>query len=280
MTPKAINDLVRLALKEDAAGHDITTLNTVSAKATCRAAIVAGEKAIVCGTQLAAAAFRQLDSRTRVRIHTADGKPVVRGQTVLEISAKIRAVLSAERTALNLLGYASGISTLTRSYTRAAGRKDVAILDTRKTLPGLRDLARLAVRTGGGVNHRLNLAEMVMIKDNHRAVLGRRTLAEVIHQIRKSSRKKIIIEVDNLNQFKEALAAKPDIILLDNMTPARLRQAVQLKHRLKSRAALEASGGINLKTVRRTAQTGVDRISIGALTHSAPGINFSLEIIS
>ena len=278
MNITAINTIVRTALKEDAAYHDITTQTTIDRHSRSIARIIAGEKGVLCGTALVIAVFRTLDPKASFQLHAKEGQHFSKGKKVLTVKARTRAILSGERVALNLLSYASGIATLTSQFVKAAGAQNVKIMDTRKTLPGLRVLARMAVRCGGGVNHRFDLADMVMIKDNHRTVLNGSPLAAVIQQVRRKTSKKIIVEVDRLNQFREVLDAHPEVILLDNMTPQQLHQAVMIKRRGKYRTALEASGGITLQTIHKIAQTGVDRISIGALTHAARGIDFSLEI--
>ena len=204
---------------------------------------------------------------------------MARRTTVATVTGKARALLTGERTALNFLGHLSGIATYTQKFVQRAGKR-VQILETRKTSPGLRFPEKYAVCCGGGHNHRLDLHEMLVIKDNHRQLCAQRlSIAKMIRSLRKKTRKKIIMEVDNLNQFRLALSAKPDIILLDNMRPALMRRAVRLRDCQKGRKVLlEASGGVHLNTVRQVALTGVERISVGSLTHSPMSVDVSMEI--
>ena len=195
------------------------------------------------------------------------------------IRAKTRAVLSGERTALNFFGRLGGIATQTRRFVNAVSGTGCAILDTRKTTPTLRDLERYAVRCGGGQNHRFDLQEMVMIKDNHRTACRPEVdIAGAIRIVRAKTRRRIVAEVEDLEELAAALLAAPDIILLDNMRPAMVGQAVAIRNRLNKSIQLEASGGITLRNVARYARAGVDRISLGALTHSAPSVDVSLEL--
>lgn len=276
----SINTLIKTALNEDKARQDITTRILVAPDQQSRAVIIAREGGIVCGTAIVKEAFRRLDRRIRVVAHLRDGQSTKKGQKIFSIQGKTRAILSAERTALNFLSHLSGIATLTSRFVRQVRGLKAQILDTRKTTPGLRLLEKMAVACGGGRNHRLDLSDMVLIKDNHRVAEHKYlTLRQAIKLARQKTRRPIEVEVDNLNQFTQALAAEPDIILLDNMTTTQLAKAVRIRAKLKSRCRLEASGGINLHNVRAVARTGVDRISIGALTHSVKSIDFSLEFL-
>jgi len=195
----------------------------------------------------------------------------------MRFKGRTRALLSGERTALNFLSYLSGISTLTNQYVKAIKGYPAHILDTRKTTPGLRTLEKMAVRVGGGKNHRFNLNDMVMIKDNHRIAQARQSsIQDAIKKVRQRTSKPLCVEVDNLEEYKQALQADPCIILLDNMSTSQ-KKAVEIRACLKKKFLLEASGGITLKNIRQVAKTGIDRISIGAITHSPPTIDFTME---
>ncbi len=277
---KTINMIISRALAEDDARSDVTTRSLVNARQVSEAHIFVKKDAVLCGMDLARSVFRQLDPSARIKVSCKDGENIRRGETVLSLKARTRALLSGERVALNFLGYLSGIATLTSAYVQAAGRQQVQILDTRKTTPTLREFEKYAVRVGGGVNHRMSLADMVMIKDNHREVCQPEiSIAESIQKVRSQTRKRIVIEVDTMAQLAEALLAGPDIILLDNMTPSTMKKAVQMRDRIDPSIPLEASGGVSLRRVKAIAQTGVERISIGALTHSAVSVDFSMEIL-
>jgi len=272
------HDPIAIALAEDIGDGDITSNSFVPDNLPATARIVAKEKAIVAGTSVAAEVFRRVDKDSQISVLHKDGEELAPGNIVMEIKAKARSLLTAERVALNFLQRLSGIATLTHQFVQAAANPGVQIIDTRKTTPGLRKFEKAAVLAGGGKNHRFGLYDMVLVKDNHLAMTdGFSGLAERIDGIRRAHPKmKIELEADNLEQVR-AFVELPgvDLILLDNMTPAQLREAVALR---KNHIKFEASGGINLKTVRRVAATGVDYISVGALTHSAHAIDFSLEM--
>ncbi len=273
-----ITRAVALALAEDRAQDDITTLNTVPATLHGQGVFVARKGGVLAGLLLAEATFRQLDPGVRFAARAEDGDLVGEGQVIAVARGAVRALLQGERVALNFLQRLSGIATLTRQFADAVAGTSAMVLDTRKTTPGLRDLEKYAVRCGGGVNHRRDLAAMAMIKDNHREALARegRTLAEAVASIRLAAPGRAVeIEIDALGQLEDALAAGPDWILLDNMDLAELRKAVELT---AGRAKLEASGGVTLATVAAIAATGVDAISVGALTHSAPALDISLDL--
>lgn len=279
MTKQDIDQIVRTALREDNYRQDITTQLTVPARHASQARIIAREDGTVCGLSVVQVVFKKIDSSVRVHLRCQDGSAVKKGVSVAEIHGKTRAILTGERTALNFLSHLSGIATLTRRYVQAVRPYQVHILDTRKTTPGLRLLEKWAVRCGGGENHRMDLSEMVMIKDNHLLVDRQKTsLAETVRRVRTRTRKKLIVEVDDLNQLQKILKTGADIILLDNFSVGKIKKAVILKKKFKSHALLEASGGITLKTIRRIAAAGIDRISVGALTHSAAHMDFSLEL--
>lgn len=270
--------VVRTALSEDRAGDDVTTQAVVEPGLAARGRLVAREAGVVCGLVVARYVFTTLDEGTAFEAHVGDGDEV-EGRTVLaSVEGPARAILSGERTALNFVQRLSGVATITSRYVEAAKGTDCVILDTRKTTPGLRDLEKYAVRCGGGANHRRDLAVMGMIKDNHREALARqgKTLAQAVATIRQHAPETPVeIEVDTLGELPGALDAKPEWILLDNMTTGQLREAVAL---VAGRARLEASGGITLERVAEIAATGVDAISSGALTHSAPALDIALDI--
>ena len=272
-------DSIGIALREDIGKGDVTTQSFVPEHLQVAARIVAREKAILAGTATAAEVFRRVDPGTTVDILRADGTEVAPNDTVIEIRGAARSILTAERVALNFLQRLSGIATLTRAFVEAAANERVKILDTRKTTPGLRALEKAAVVAGGGSNHRFGLDDMVLVKDNHLACQpGFPAVAEIVRRIRADRPGvRIEIEADDLRQVRAILKnVEADLILLDNMRPAQLREAVALTR--EKNVKLEASGGVNLKNVRVIAATGVDFISIGALTHSARAIDFSLEV--
>ncbi len=268
--------VVRAALAEDLGrAGDLTTDAIVPAEARCAARVVARREGRVAGVEVAAAAFHLLDPSLTVEVVTADGDDVGAGGTILTVRGPARAVLTGERTALNLLGRLSGIATVTRDWVRAVSGTSTRVVCTRKTTPGLRALEKYAVRCGGGSNHRFGLDDAVLVKDNHLAMAGgvgpaiEKVRAAVGHMV------KIEVEVDTLDQLDQALALGVDAVLLDNMDSATLRRAVG---RVAGRALTEASGGMTLGRAAEVAASGVDLISVGALTHSAPALDVSLEV--
>ena len=274
-----IRRAIRLALQEDLPLGDITTAALFPSPAPALARIVAQQSLVVAGLAAAVRTFQAVDSSLVITIQRQDGERVHDGDCLLQIEGDGRSILMAERVALNFLQHLSGIATLTHRFCDAVRGYPVTILDTRKTIPGLRALQKWAVRLGGGTNHRQSLSDTILIKDNHLALLNRTTLP-----VRTACRKakansprtvKVIVEVESLADVRQALAGGADIILLDNMTPATVHQAIRL---IKGRALVEVSGGITLKNVRAMAAAGPDRISIGALTHSAPAATFSLVL--
>jgi nicotinate-nucleotide pyrophosphorylase (carboxylating) len=275
---KKIITRVKMALQEDRADADVTTQYLVDQTHQGIACIVAREEAVICGLAYVQSAFEQLDPQMNIQCHRQDGQVVKHGDKVVTLEGKTRAILSAERVALNFLGFLSGVASITRQFVDQVKPLKTQILDTRKTPPGLRDLVKMAVVCGGGKNHRMHLNEMIMIKDNHWMAHGKTfSLDHVIRKIRTKTRKPIEVEVDDLLQFRTALAARPDMILLDNMSIASMKKAVALNEKEGRPCLLEASGGVTLANVKRIAQTGVDRISIGALTHSLKNRDFSME---
>jgi nicotinate-nucleotide pyrophosphorylase (carboxylating) len=275
------HDPIEIALKEDIGEGDVTSEFFVPETMQAAARIVAREKAIVAGTLTAAEVFRRVDPGTQVDIIRSDGVEIAPNESVLEIRGFARSILKAERVALNFLQHLCGVATLTRQFVDAAARDQVKILDTRKTTPGLRELEKKAVVAGGGTNHRFGLDDMVLVKDNHMKCLSDPIrFAEAVQRVRaERPGMRIEVEADELRQVRVILkAAEVDLILLDNMRPAQMREAVALGK--GTNVKFEASGGVTLKSVRVIAATGVDFISIGALTHSVKAIDLSLEIAS
>jgi nicotinate-nucleotide pyrophosphorylase (carboxylating) len=269
---------VALALAEDTGSGDVTTLATVPETAQAKAAVQAREPLVVAGLDLAEAAFRELDPSVQVTRFVADGYRVAEGKPLLAVAGPARALLSAERVALNFLQRLCGIATLTAQFVDAVEGTGAQILDTRKTTPGWRSLEKYAVACGGGRNHRLGLFDMVLIKDNHLSALRNELPNAIAAAVQRARAKypdlKAEVEADTLEQVEQAVAARADIILLDNMTVVQLRLAVQ---KCKDRAQTEASGGVTLAGVRAIAETGVDFISVGALTHSARAVDIGLD---
>lgn len=273
-----VQQAVKLALAEDIGAGDVTTLATVPETAAATAIMRAREPLVVAGLPLAAAAFAEVSGEMHVECVAADGTRVAAGASLMMLGGPARALLSAERVALNFIQRLSGVATLTRQFVDAIAGTPAKILDTRKTTPGWRILEKYAVACGGAQNHRFGLFDMVLIKDNHLAALRGaqpNAVAAAVARARAAYRDlKIEVEADTLEQVDHALAAGADLILLDNMNPVQLRLAVQ---RCKGRAQTEASGRVNLATVRAVADTGVDFISVGALTHSARAVDIGLD---
>jgi nicotinate-nucleotide pyrophosphorylase (carboxylating) len=276
-----VESAVRAALAEDLGGGDVTTLATVPATARLTVRMRTRGPLTVAGLAFAEAAFRQLARRVQIKRLARDGQQLPARATLLQISGPARAILSAERVALNFVQRFSGIATLTARYVAAVRGTRARILDTRKTTPGWRRFEKYAVACGGGKNHRLGLFDLVLIKDNHLAALRDATPNAIAAAVRRARTKfpklKVEVEADTLAQVRQAVAAGADIILLDNMPPARLRAAVRL---VAGRAQTEASGGVNLQSVRDIARTGVDFISVGALTHSAGAVDIGLDYLA
>lgn len=273
-----VQHAVELALAEDIGSGDVTTLAIVPAGMTASATLAAREPLVVAGLALAEAAFQHLSSDAKISRVAEDGHPVAGGASLLTISGPARALLSAERVALNFVQRLSGIATLTAQFVQAIKGTRAQVLDTRKTTPGWRRLEKYAVTCGGGRNHRLGLHDMVLIKDNHLAALSRNSEDPIGTAVARARAQypqlKIEVEADSLEQVDQALHAGADFILLDNMNPVQLRLAVQ---KCKGRAQTEASGGITLATVRAVAESGVDFVSVGALTHSARAVDIGLD---
>ena len=271
-----IRRAVRQGLAEDLAQGDITTSALFPSRVHARARIVAQQPLVTAGMAAAVQTFVAVDPSLRLTVLKQDGTTAQTGDPLLRIEGDGRSILMAERVALNFLQHLSGIATLTRRFCDAVRGGRVEILDTRKTLPGWRALQKWAVALGGGTNHRFSLGDGVLIKDNHLLLLNRKdAVREACRRASAEAGRPVIVEVESLKQVHEALAGKADIILLDNMPPAMVRQAVRV---IGKRALVEVSGGITLKNVRAMAAAGPDRISIGALTHSAPAATISLEL--
>jgi len=278
LDPDDILAAVQLALSEDVGAGDITSLATVPDHTTATAVMVAREPLVVAGLRVAEAAFRQVAPALEITCPAEDGDHLEAGHPLMRIAGAARAILTAERVALNFLQRLSGVATLTRQYVDAIQGAHATILDTRKTTPGLRRLEKYAVECGGGRNHRFGLFDLVLIKDNHLAALRDALPNPVAAAVQRARAQypgvRVEVEADTLEQVDLALDAGADVVLLDNLTLVQLRLAVQ---KARGRALTEASGGVNLGTVRAIAETGVDFISVGALTHSARAVDIALD---
>jgi len=284
--------LVKYALSEDVGTGDVTTLNAVPSNVGARAAIVAKQPGVVSGIDIAAMTFREVDASLKFKSTVKDGQEVPAGAAIATVSGSAASVMTAERTALNFLMRLSGVATLTRQYVNAIAGTGATILDTRKTTPGLRILEKYAVLCGGGQNHRLALWDMYLVKDNH--IRAARGLTNAIDRIQRTRRDLLLeVEVESLDQLHEALRPEVDRILVDNQTPAVVKRCVEevdkwyaanppdhprVRNGARRWPEVEVSGGLNLETIRVYAETGVDYLSVGALTHSAPALDLSLEI--
>jgi nicotinate-nucleotide pyrophosphorylase (carboxylating) len=269
-----LDHFVQRVLAEDlGSGGDITSKSTVADDARFTAEMNARQPIVVAGIAIAAAFFKALDAGIHVEALANDGERVEHGRALMRLSGNARAMLAAERSALNTLQHLSGIATMTRLYVDAIAGTGAILLDTRKTIPGLRVLEKYAARMGGAQNHRMRLDDGVLIKDNHVAVCG--GVAEAVRRAKAANAGlQVQVEVDRIDQIEPALAAGADRLLLDNMDPAVLREAVQL---VRGRAPLEASGGVTLDTIRFLAETGIDFISVGRITQSAPAVDIGLD---
>lgn len=273
-----VDTIIRAALAEDL--PDITSEAIFDASERGRARFVAKAAGVLAGLPFAEATFKTIDATSSFSAANKDGDNVQPGDVIAEVETSVIALLAGERTALNILQRASGIATTTKIYVDAVAGTNAKIYDTRKTAPGLRELDKYAVRCGGGENHRIGLFDMFLIKNNHIDRAG--SISRAVERIRQRGLpQKIMVEVRDMHELDEALALRPDFILLDNMNTAELRQAVERNVELtKGAVPLEASGGITLETVRAIAQTGVDRISVGALTHSVRALDISLRVVA
>lgn len=275
-----IQNLIDVALAEDVLTGDPTTDVLISPDLVGSAALVTRDSGVLAGIEVATAAFGRFDPSLRTEVLMRDGSSVSPGDRLAQVSGSVASILKAERTAVNFLQHLSGIASETRRYVDAVSGLRAKIVDTRKTTPGLRKLEKYAVTMGGGHNHRQNLADGILIKDNHVEAMALQGLSigDVVKRAnaRASHTIKVEIEVDTIAQLKEVLDAGADLVLLDNMSTEQMREAVKIAD---GRAVVEASGGITLETVRAIAETGVDIISVGALTHSAPAMNVGLDMV-
>ena len=278
LTTDEIRRAVQAALAEDIGAGDVTTLATVPETISFRAAMVAREPLVLAGIAFARAAFEELSASVRIEQQVQDGAAAAAGSTLMSVSGPAHAILTAERVALNFVQRLSGVASLTAAYVEAVKLTSAQILDTRKTTPGWRHFEKYAVSCGGGRNHRAGLFDLVLIKDNHLAALAGEKPNPIAAAIQRARARypqlRVEVEADHLEQVAQAVEAGADIILLDNMSPALLRDAVRL---VAGRAKTEASGGVNLQTVRAIAETGVNFISVGALTHSARAVDIALD---
>ncbi|MBL7155780.1 MAG: carboxylating nicotinate-nucleotide diphosphorylase [Candidatus Omnitrophica bacterium] len=275
--------IIKAALNEDIGSGDVTTMNTVHKLESVKAAIVANEDLIMCGMDIAEWTINAVDYSVRFKPQVEDGGHAYKGKEIVFLEGHARAILSAERTMLNFLCFLSGIATKVNAFAEIAKKYGVKIYDTRKTFPLLRYLEKYAVTVGGGYNHRLGLWDQVLIKDNHIKVGNLSAGKTLISEIRKKITKniKVEIEVEDLEEFRVMLAQRPEIIMLDNMAPDDIKEAVKLRNKIASakRPLLEVSGGINIENIEEYAKTGIDHISIGSLTDSVESIDMSLEIV-
>jgi nicotinate-nucleotide pyrophosphorylase (carboxylating) len=280
LSPEIITQHVRAALAEDIGSGDATTLATVPNDLLARAAMIAREEIVVCGLALAQTAFKLVAADTGVQLRASDGARLRPGECLLEVNGRAAALLMAERVALNFVQRLSGVATLAARFVATIAGTRAAILDTRKTTPGWRELEKYAARCGGAQNHRFGLWDMVLIKDNHLAALRDAPPNAIAAAVRRAREKfpslKIEVEADTLEQVARAIDAGADIVLLDNMSLDQLREAVRI---VGGRAKTEASGGVNLQSVRGIAETGVDYISVGAITHSARAVDVGLDFV-
>ncbi len=286
ISEQKILSIIRPALKEDIGSGDITSELILPRKKKIKARILAKENGVVCGLDVARVVFRAVDKRIRFHTKTCDGKKVKKGEILARLEGEARGILKAERVALNFLARLSGIATKTFSYIQRVEPFPVKIMDTRKTTPGLRILEKYAVRCAGGFNHRMGLGDQILVKDNHIKVHNVQqfpvySLKQLIKEIKIKRPKgiKIEVEVKNLKEFKQALQARPDIIMLDNMSIKEIKKAVQLRNQRSEYRSqkIEVSGGINLDNVRKVAACGVEMISVGELTHSAKALDVALN---
>jgi nicotinate-nucleotide pyrophosphorylase (carboxylating) len=279
----ACRRLVELALQEDVGGGDLTSQAVIPEALEGRGIFVARAPGVLSGLPAAALVFATLDPRVRFEPLLTDGDSVQPGSRLATVAGPMRSILSGERTALNFLQHLGGIATQTRRYVDAVAGLKCHVLDTRKTLPGWRLLEKYAVRCGGGHNHRMGLFDGVLIKDNHLAALGlgKKEIRTAIDAARRlhGPAVPVEVEVDNLAELDEALRCEPDIVLLDNMLPELMREAVRRRDAVAPRVLLEASGGVTLAAMRAIAESGVDRVSVGALTHSAPALDIALDYL-
>ncbi|MBI4835135.1 MAG: carboxylating nicotinate-nucleotide diphosphorylase [Planctomycetes bacterium] len=276
MNSKNTINLIKLALNEDIGKGDITSKSVIPAGKKVKAFIIAREDCIICGLPLINKIYKKISGNIKISLKTQDGKLAKKGKVLAALKGPARPILTGERTVLNFLQRLSGIATLTDKFVNKANKYKVKILDTRKTVPGWRMLDKYAVKTGGGINHRKGLYDAILIKNNHIDIAGG------INKIRLPKMKSVPVEIEarNLGEFSLAIKLKPDIIMLDNMKTGNIKQAVKLRNKFNRNVKLEISGGVNLDNVESFARTGVDFISVGALTHSAPAVDISMKILA
>lgn len=272
-----VREAAARAVGEDVGPADVTS-RLIPAERAGTAVLLARESCVLAGLEVAEAVFREVDGRLKWKPLAKDGDRLEAGQAVAEVGGSARSVLSGERCALNFLQRLSGVATRTAEFVQAVDGTGAKILDTRKTTPGLRALEKHAVRCGGGMNHRMGLYDAVLLKENHLALVAEKDLAELVQRARQENPDlPVIVEADRVGLAKQLLALNPDRILLDNLKPAEVREVVQEKERLGCKIPLEASGGVTLERAKALATTGVDFISVGAITHSAKAIDFALD---
>lgn len=265
--------IIRNALDEDIPSKDITTEILIDKTKKAAACIMVRQDGVLCGSGIVRECFHLVDKGLKVRELKKDGSFIRKNTVVMKIEGNVRSILTVERTALNFLQHLSGIATHTAEMVKIAGRYNVKILDTRKTLPGLRLLEKYAVRTGGGMNHRLNLSDEVLIKENH--IAANRDIRKTIRKVKLRCRNKFEMEVENLKELAIALEEKVPVILLDDFTLPRIRRAVRMN---RGRSRLEVSGGITIRNLEKVCRTGIDFISVGSITHSSPALDFTLLV--
>jgi len=285
---RRVKEIIQKALEEDIGKEDITTLYTIPSFLKVKAKLIAKESLVLCGIDIFGQVFKTLDKNIQIKTLKKDGSEVKKGEVLAVLEGKASAILKGERTALNFLSHLSGIASKTRKFLNKVKKYKVKILDTRKTIPGLRALEKYAVRTGGGLNHRQGLWDGIIIKENHLLGLGIKgrnkfdfpRLASLIKNIKKAVGKKVEVEVENLREFKCVCECRPDIILLDNFSPQQVKKAVLFRNEYFPEIKLEVSGGIDESNIIKFAKFQVDFISLGALTHSSPAKDISLEVIA
>ncbi|MCF7887976.1 MAG: carboxylating nicotinate-nucleotide diphosphorylase [Candidatus Omnitrophica bacterium] len=287
MITNKTKQIIKRALSEDKVSQDKTTHLVIAAKEKGKAVIIAKEKGILCGIEVVRFIFKEIDKKIKVRFFAKDGDRVTKDKKIATLSGNLQTILKAERVALNFLSLLSGVATTAALFVDKVKKTKVTIKDTRKTTPGLRELEKYAVLTGGGKNHRYNLAEGIIVKDNHlkaAAIVNKKNrvnhmrLEATLKNLRRKTKFPIEVEVETFQEFCEVAKYYPDIIMLDNFSKSNLVKAVSYRNKHFPKIELEASGGISLKNIKRVASTGVDSISVGSITHSPKALDFSLEL--
>jgi nicotinate-nucleotide pyrophosphorylase (carboxylating) len=287
MITNKTKQIIKRALAEDKVSQDKTTHLVIAAKEKGKAVIIAKEKGILCGIEVVRFIFKEIDKKIKVRFFAKDGDRVTKDKKIATLSGNLQTILKAERVALNFLSLLSGVATTAALFVDKVKKTKVTIKDTRKTTPGLRELEKYAVLTGGGKNHRYNLAEGIIVKDNHlkaAAIVNKKNrvnhmrLEATLKNLRRKTKFPIEVEVETFQEFCEVAKYYPDIIMLDNFSKSNLVKAVSYRNKYFPKIELEASGGISLKNIKRVASTGVDSISVGSITHSPKALDFSLEL--